>query len=524
MKYPAWLLDKRSATLFALVLFGLLTAYDIKPVPLDGEPGMYDYGSEYAQIAASLASGNGYGNVFSPDSGPSAWQPPAVTLLFALIFYLFGIKSLASLWIIVMIRLACLVGTVHVLQSMVSMTRFAQLRPLIVLIFTGLVIFNHKLVIGRVDDVAITVFLGVFTIHQVIALFNGMLPNKAGLYLLAFLLPITQPSFSMIFAFGVASYFVFGVGKTLYLNGKFSFDQLKKAESVLITSVAAGTLFVMSLGSWAIYNYSVFGKPVVFKSNMWFEFYLANVLDDDGILSRQTFSSYHPFKQAPLLADYQRLGEMAFLDTAKARSEAFMEVSPEIYREKVFNRIKNAFFYTKTVFDIAKIDQDKLSQDQIKLLDESRLIAHQNWLCLTWPKEQFVAKLTELGMPDQETVLADWEKKKVQMKRRSNQWDERIRGVLLSFIPFVCLLMGLIYTPIRMSLTFWGILVTYLLHLTPYMLISHFERYQLSVLSLQAMAIFFPLAAIAEKWLPIRLASNKKTLEDHSLVGAKTLQ
>jgi 4-amino-4-deoxy-L-arabinose transferase-like glycosyltransferase len=60
----------------------------------------FEFGWETGRVAASLASGHGYGSPFSGNTGPTAWMGPAFTLLLAAVFKLFGIYSALSAWVI----------------------------------------------------------------------------------------------------------------------------------------------------------------------------------------------------------------------------------------------------------------------------------------------------------------------------------------------------------------------------------------------------------------------------------------
>lgn len=487
-----------TAVLVAFVCFSLLGLRYKGPSPIEGKPQVYDYGMEYAQIAASLANGNGYGNVFAENSGPSAWQPPMVTLIFAGVFALFGAKSFTSFWVLAFIRTILLTATVYILQKTVDLTRYTRLKPLVAAIFIGLTIFNHKSLIGGVDDVPFTIFLGAFTVYQLVALFEHKLQSNWGILMLAVVLPLTQPSFSMILVIGMVIHLVSQLIKNA--SGKSLFEAFRLSTTAVTTSVVSGLLFLASLGSWAAYNYSVFQKPVLFKSNMWFEFYLANVLDDDGILSRQTFSSYHPYKEAPLLQDYLRQGEMNFLDSAKILSENFLAKTPEVYQAKMANRLKNAFLYTQPISDVGKVEILGISDDDLQQLKQAGLVSDKLWLCLKWPQKDVEAALQNLAIANPEAVLADWEDKRAQMQKNMNKWNEKVRGILMGIFPIACMALGLLFASVRRSFIFWGVVGAYILYLMPYIFISHFERYQLSALSLQTLAIFLPLAAAFEKW------------------------
>lgn len=60
----------------------------------------FEFGWETGRVAASLASGHGYGSPFGGETGPTAWMVPGFTLLLAAVFKLFGIYSPLSAWVI----------------------------------------------------------------------------------------------------------------------------------------------------------------------------------------------------------------------------------------------------------------------------------------------------------------------------------------------------------------------------------------------------------------------------------------
>src|SRR5215475_3724043 len=81
---------------FAALTARLLFAWDqqrkiphsvLATVPFDQEAG---------NIALSLSEGNGYGNLFRKNTGPTAWLAPAYPFLLFLIFRLFGTFTIAS--------------------------------------------------------------------------------------------------------------------------------------------------------------------------------------------------------------------------------------------------------------------------------------------------------------------------------------------------------------------------------------------------------------------------------------------
>jgi len=64
----------------------------------------FGFGFEMGRIAASLASGHGFGNQFGPATGPTAWEPPLYPYLTAGVFLTFGIYSKMSAFVLLTIN------------------------------------------------------------------------------------------------------------------------------------------------------------------------------------------------------------------------------------------------------------------------------------------------------------------------------------------------------------------------------------------------------------------------------------
>jgi len=168
-----------------------------------------DFGAEYGNIAASVARGEGFANVFTDDSGPTAWHPPLNVYLIASIFMLFGIKSFASMWVLYLIRNIAYAFIAFFLLKIVDQSRFKQYRWLCVAIYLFLLFFNYNELLRGVDDVYLITFLSTVLVYSVVKLIKS--PSKKDfiyLYILAFVLPLTTPSMALAFVALLFGYFV----------------------------------------------------------------------------------------------------------------------------------------------------------------------------------------------------------------------------------------------------------------------------------------------------------------------------
>lgn len=94
------------------------------------------------------------------------------------------------------------------------------------------------------------------------------------------------------------------------------------------------TLFVVVVSPWLIRNYAVFGHPVFFRSNYWFEFHLGNFHYSNGM----GFSGKHPNNNPRVLVKYVRLGEWQFIEDAKQEAFQFVREYPGEFADLTLHR------------------------------------------------------------------------------------------------------------------------------------------------------------------------------------------
>src|SRR5271155_2291084 len=93
-----------AALLVRVLYMTLARTYRIRPYE-----DHFDFGWEMARIARALVTGYGYADpfLFNPGgghTGPTAWLPPAYTLLIAAAFKLFGVYSPLSAWVLLAVN------------------------------------------------------------------------------------------------------------------------------------------------------------------------------------------------------------------------------------------------------------------------------------------------------------------------------------------------------------------------------------------------------------------------------------
>src|SRR5271163_2850842 len=89
-----------TALLVRVLYMTLAHTYRIRPYE-----DHFDFGWEMARIARALVAGHGYADPFiTGHTGPTAWLPPAYTLIIAVAFKLFGVYTPLSAWVLLVVN------------------------------------------------------------------------------------------------------------------------------------------------------------------------------------------------------------------------------------------------------------------------------------------------------------------------------------------------------------------------------------------------------------------------------------
>jgi hypothetical protein len=113
---------------------------------------------------------------------------------------------------------------------------------------------------------------------------------------------------------------------------------LLRTRQLIRAWLVAGVIAIGLASPWSLRNLATFGKLIPTKSNLGYEMYLANVVDDDGIYDNATLLS-HPLLSAAERFDYSRLGEVAFVSSRRERFQAAITLEPRAFAERVGRRL-----------------------------------------------------------------------------------------------------------------------------------------------------------------------------------------
>lgn len=406
------------SALFALCL-GLATLWFNGQRP---HSELFRFGWEYGNLAAALAQGRGFADAMLPGSGPSAWMPPVLPLLYALVFKLCGIKSLASCVVLACLR--CLAGGACLYWTLGWLTgRRAQLTAFLLAVVATLLDWPHQL--ADLNDVWWT------QIWLCLALQLALRPSSPAWP--AAVLPLASPAAGLAMLAGL-------VPELLGRN--------RRAWLVLAWAAAGG------LG-WGLRNQLVLGHPYPIKSNLWFEFQLANQVDDDGVITLSTIDTAHPIKPNTVQQEYLLLGEARFLEKIQLR------VDLPTWGRKTLRRCRNSFL--DLAWEVDEAPALGLSPAELAEAGRRGLLVYKEvgpvWLSLDQPIRQEPAARIQAR------------------QQRGLSWGDFLWTYWFSLLPALAALRLLRRRP--------RLVVCYLAFLSPYLLIQHYARYQVSSLYVQ---------------------------------------
>ncbi|GJM30823.1 MAG: hypothetical protein DHS20C17_34580 [Cyclobacteriaceae bacterium] len=445
----------------------------------------YQFGQEIGNVSAALASGQGFSNVFGPNTGPTAWTPVAYTVIYALVFLIFGVKTVYSYWALFFLRCALIAVTFHLAVRISYSSRLDRYKFLLLPLF---MLYTYFVMLKRgMDDVIFNVSLSMLVIYVIAGLLDqGYKKVKIWLYILALILPLANISLF--------------IGYILLIIGtQFS---TKREYIPKIHAFALLILLITSMAGWGLRNQAVFGKFIPFKSNLWFEMYLSNVADEDGILKFTNFRQYHPLTNEQVRKVYIAQGEAAFLEYYRNESSEYLKTNLTDFASKLIGRARSVFVWTEfNINNVEKVDHELPGED-IAQLETAGLIDSGYWLCLDVTQQQFLNIVANLHLSSEDQITSDWQAKKQINKQSKLKLNNLALGLLMSFLPSLALICCFLLPIVRESKVFWIALGFFILTIGPYLLISIHTRYQLFQMSYYFLFVFMALAGIMDRFFP----------------------
>jgi len=259
-------------------------------------------GTEYYEISLALYGGDGFANPFRVDSGPTAWMPPFVPILFAALQFLAsGQKNEVVTWVLAIQSIAIVVSSLLViLQSRnLGCTRWGY-------VLTAIGISTNFYSFFQVTDdnwwlilVVSAIWLCVLLeVNKCVSKWHGVLWGGCGG--IAFL---SSPAIGG--AWLIVSFLSWKCNLRISTS---SFARSAINRRALLSFMVS----CCCVAPWMIRNKVVFGNLIPIKSNLAYEVWQSLGIDDDGLLDVNTLHQ-HPYTNYETKSRYVEIGEMAFM-------------------------------------------------------------------------------------------------------------------------------------------------------------------------------------------------------------------
>lgn len=423
-----------------------------------------DFGAEYGNIAASLVEGRGYAGAFEASEQPTSWMPPLLPFLIAGVFQAAGVETILSAQILVGLQMVCLLGT---LVALLLLARQSGLNAWLISTVFGLSAGWGFLSSPTAFHDA--PFLDLLICWSLLAVLRFREERLGLALLMSLILPLASPA--IVFAFVV-----------LILASR---QGVRK--TALVLAVCA-----LPVTCWAARNALVLRGFVPIKSNLWFDFHQANLSDSDGVNTSSTFNRYHPIGASPeVLNAYRDLGEIEFNRAHREACLRLVAERPWDYLVRVLHRLSNATLYLRQVNDVRGSHLELPARVQAGLVRDKLAEggAHRMfWNCLQFSPDEVHLMFKRYPGYD-EQLMADWSRARSLVQSEHSDWKHKLWGILHSLLPTLTIAVCWLREAVRRSSDFQLAAALYVLYLLPYVLVSHYERYQLPLLGLAAFMV-----------------------------------
>ena len=278
----------------------------------------FTFGYEMARVGRALVTGYGYSDPFSGHTGPTAWVPPLYPLLVAAVFKLFGIYSLKSGWILLVINSIFSAATAPCVYEIAARSYNQR-----VAIWSGWIWALYpaamQYAVRWVWETSLSTFL--FTAILVLALrMRGIGESAAEEH---------RQSLRRWLLFGLLWVLIALSNSTMLLFlplcGIWVLMGAQDFRPAALSAAAAGILFIACLSPWTWRNWIALHAFVPMRSNFGAELYAGNGPGSNGF--RYGVLIGLP-EQDPQHQLYKQLGEIAYVRERGQMVKAYIEAHP----------------------------------------------------------------------------------------------------------------------------------------------------------------------------------------------------
>lgn len=286
-------------------------------------------GGEYFNIGRAIADGRDFSDPFGEHTGPTAWMPPGYPMLLAALIALFGSKA-AVADVVQGLMIGAHVLTATAMFLLVERRcRYVSPWVPIAVYMLWLVLFPYWLLQFTSD---------VWIISFVVTLVGVLLVRQ-------------QPGEELRdgWAWGAAGGAAVLISPAAFIAWLCALALVRpkpgRSKKAWLCALLVGVAIATP---WAVRNAVHFGRFMPVKSNVLYELYQANVIDDDGVYDTRTMN-LHPYCNFRSRYEYAQEGEMGFMDRRGAIFFDWLRERPSDFARRILNRARAALLWYEPV-------------------------------------------------------------------------------------------------------------------------------------------------------------------------------
>jgi 4-amino-4-deoxy-L-arabinose transferase-like glycosyltransferase len=306
--YSTWQTISSSPVWIALIAFFLRVAWIIlgHTYRFKTTDNNFGFGWEMGRIAASLASGHGFSNQFGPPSGPTAWEPPLYPYLAAGVFFVFGIYSKLSAFVLLAINSAF--SALTCIPIFLIARRMFSLKVALWSAWAWALLPNVMFWCTRaIWETSLSALLLALAIWLCVKMEE---------------LDGWRPWFGFGLLWGVIALNGTSLLAFLPAAGLWTWRRRWKVRKKSLAGVVlASAVFFAAIAPWLIRNYQTFGTFIFIRDNFGAELRLGNGPGADGMLMNYLDPLHDPQAMRQVLS----MGEVAYIAMRKQQAVDYIK-------------------------------------------------------------------------------------------------------------------------------------------------------------------------------------------------------
>ncbi len=275
---------------------------------------------EYFNIARAIHKGRGFADPFGVKTGPTAWQGPLIPGLEAAVLWLSDGNTGAVVGVLAVLHSCVLTATAFLMMVIARQTcgRFGAIGAAVV--FAVVLIGNWRFLWFQVvtDPWMNLMFLDLFIAALFWARPLERWPKAIGWGVLGGLSALGNPTLGLVWIVLTVAVGVQG----------------RAWRTLGVAFCVAG----LTVTPWMVRNYLVFGRFVPVKSNLGYEFYQAQCLQEPGVLTVAWFGAHPGNIGNREHREYQRLGEPDYIARKWEQFADAVRADPLDFLERLASR------------------------------------------------------------------------------------------------------------------------------------------------------------------------------------------